>query len=197
MNAADEYDYDEARRRATESWIKEQIEDRLTRFYARRPRVFAVSGELHPDVAAWAARIGEGEPVGSLILTGNVGSGKTWTLWKIQETLICGGYRGSIEIRAAHELKRLIAPPVDTVTLDVLADADVMALDDVGSVRVSDWDADHLMALIDIRWSHRRATILTSNTTELRPLLGDRVASRLVHNATIVKLTGTDRRRAR
>ncbi|MEU8270157.1 ATP-binding protein [Sphaerisporangium sp. NPDC049002] len=196
MNPED-YDYDEARRRATESWIKEQIEDRLTRFYARRPRMFAVPGELHPDVAAWVDRVGQGEPVGSLVLTGNVGSGKTWTLWKIQETLIGGGYRGTVEIRAAHELKRLIAPPVDTAALDVLADADVMALDDVGSVRVSDWDADHLMALIDIRWSHRRPTILTSNTTELRPLLGDRVASRLAHNATTVKITGPDRRRGR
>jgi DNA replication protein DnaC len=194
---ADDYDYDEARRRATESWIKEQIEDRLARFYTRRPRVFATPGELHPDVAAWAARVGQGEPVGSLVLTGNVGSGKTWTLWKLHETLIRDGYRGSVEIRAAHELKRLIAPPVDTAALDVLAEADVMALDDVGSVRVSDWDADHLMALIDIRWSHRRATILTSNTTELRPLLGDRVASRLAHNATSVKITGADRRRGR
>lgn len=196
MNA-DDYDYDEARRRATESWIKEQIEDRLTRFYAKRPRVFAAPGELHPDVNAWAQRVGSGEPVGSLILTGNVGSGKTWTLWKIQETLIDGGYRGVVEIRAAHELKRLIAPPVDTVTLDVLAGADVMALDDVGSVRVSDWDADHLMAMIDIRWAHRRAMILTSNSTELRPLLGDRVASRLADGATVVKLTGADRRRVK
>jgi DNA replication protein DnaC len=38
----------------------------------------------------------------------------------------------------------MAAPPVDAEGLARLASADLLALDDIGAVRVSDWDADHL-----------------------------------------------------
>lgn len=196
MNPDEHYDYDAARREASELWLREQIAERLARFTARRPEVFAASGDLDPQIAAWANRFIRGER-GGLVIVGNVGSGKTWSLWKIQQTLIEAGFLGSVEIRAAHEMRRLIAPPIDESAIDQLADADVLAIDDVGSVRISDWDADHLMALVDTRWIHRRPTILTSNKTDLRTLLGERVASRLSDGAVIVKMVGVDRRRSK
>ncbi|MEV0831474.1 MULTISPECIES: hypothetical protein [Streptosporangiaceae] len=191
----DEYDYAAARRAASELWLREQIAARLERLAARRPPVFAAKGDLNPQIAEWANRFISGQP-GGLIIVGNVGSGKTWSLWKLQETLIEAGFLGTMEICAAHELRRLITPPVDEAALDRFADADIFAIDDIGSVRVSDWDADHIMRLIDIRWPYQRPTILTSNKPDLRELLAERVASRLSDGAMTVKILGTDRRRA-
>jgi DNA replication protein DnaC len=61
--------------------------------------------------------------------------------------------------------------------------------------RVNDWDAEHLHALIDTRWQHKRPTLLSSNTVDLKAILGPRAASRLVDGATLVQFTGHDRRR--
>src|SRR5690606_25220659 len=155
MSDEEPYDYEAARRAASELWLREQIAARLERFHAERPPVFAAPGELHADIAAWVKRCLDGEAA-NLILVGNVGVGKSWSLWKIKETLIGAGWLRSIEIRAAHELRRTCAPPVDEVELDLLREASLLALDDIGSIRVSDWDADNLMALVDDRWRHQR-----------------------------------------
>lgn len=194
MTNDDLYDYDAARREASELWLREQIQARLERFYAQRPPVFARQGDLHPEIAHWVKRFLTGESAG-LILVGTVGVGKTWSLWKIKETLIAAGWSRSIEVKAAHELKLITTPPVDEDAFKALEEASLLALDDVGSIRVSDWDADKLMALIDERWRFQRPTVLTSNTTKLKDLLGERVASRLADGATRVKMTGADRRR--
>ncbi|MET8985900.1 ATP-binding protein [Nonomuraea wenchangensis] len=196
MSDEEPYDYDAARRAASELWLREQVTARLKRFRAERPPVFATPGELHNDIAGWVKRYLDGEAF-NLILVGNVGVGKSWSLWKIKEALISAGWLRSVEIRAAHELKRTCAPPVDEVELDLLRQASLLALDDIGSIRVSDWDADNLMALVDDRWKHRRPTIITSNNPKLRDLLGERVASRLADGATVVMMTGPDLRRAR
>lgn len=188
------YDYEAARREASESALREQIQARMERFRAERPPVFARPGSLHPEIADWVKRFLAGERAG-LILVGNVGAGKTWSLWKIKELLIEAGWLRGIEIRAAHELKQIVAPPVDEYGLAKLANASLFGLDDVGSIRVSDWDADNLMALVDTRWQHQRPTIITSNNPKLRALLGERVASRLADQATVVKMTGSDLRR--
>lgn len=195
MSNEEPYDYDAARQAASELWLREQIQARLERFYAERPPVFAAPGLLNGDVADWVKRFLAGEAAG-LILVGNVGVGKSWSVWKIKESLIRAGWLRPVEIRAAHELKRITAPPVDEDELELLREASLLALDDIGSIRVSDWDADNLMALVDDRWKHRRPTVITSNNPKLRDLLGERVASRLAGGATVVKMTGDDQRRA-
>lgn len=194
MTDDEPFDYDAARRAASELWLQEQIQARLELFYAERPPVFATPGDLSPDIAQWVKRFAAGESAG-LILVGNVGVGKSWSLWKIKETLIKGGWFDGVEIKPAHELKRITAPPVDDTALAALTKVGLLALDDIGSIRVSDWDADNLMALLDDRWKYRRPTVLTSNNPKLRDLLGERVASRLADGATTVKMTGADRRR--
>ena len=159
-------------------------------------------GELHPDLATWAQRLLGGNP-GNLVITGNVGSGKSWSAWRIGEELLRHGYRGRIEITTAYRIRELAAPPADRDEIRRLAEADLLVLDDIGAVRVSDWDADHLYALIDDRWAHERPTVVITNTTArredgrsaLQALLGDRVASRLADGMTVVPITGTDRRR--
>jgi DNA replication protein DnaC len=184
---------DDERRERHALWVESQIEDRRERFLAKRPEVFAEQGDLCPDLDAWTQRFTAGK-AGNLALVGNVGGGKTWSLWKIGERLLDAGFLGRYDIVAAHRLKSLITPPVDETTLRAYTEANLLALDDVAAIRVSDWDSDKLYALLDERWERRRPTIISSNITALGEVLGERAASRFAHGVTVVRFTGPDRR---
>lgn len=184
---------DDERRERYALWVESQIEDRRARFLAKRPEVFAEPGDLCPDLDAWTQRFTSGK-AGNLALVGNVGGGKTWSLWKIGERLLDAGFLGRYDIVAAHRLKSLITPPVDETTLRAYTEANLLALDDVAAIRVSDWDSDKLYAMLDERWERRRPTIISSNITALGEVLGERAASRFAHGVTVVRFTGRDRR---
>ena len=177
-------------------------QDRLERFLGRRPAKFAIPGALDTRLAAWTQALAAGA-TGNLVITGNTGTGKSWSAWRIGEELLRSGWRGRVEIIGAYQLKTLAAPPIDTMRLAGLASAGLLVLDDVGAVRVSDWDADHLYGVVDERWANDRPTIVIANATAptepgksmLAVLLGERVASRIADNVTVVTLTGADRRR--
>ncbi|TMZ66965.1 hypothetical protein EMG21_28780 [Klebsiella pneumoniae] len=77
------------------------------------------------------------------------------------------------------------------------ATADLLALDDLGAQRVSEWDAGHLAGIINERSEHETPFIVTSNDGDLAPILGERSASRTRENTTVVVMTGTDRRELR
>ncbi|HEY5834655.1 ATP-binding protein [Streptomyces sp.] len=196
MTDYDPYDDAAAHAEAQASVRREQMERRLRLLFDRRPPVFAKPGDLAPDVQKWIEGYLAGER-GSLILVGTIGSGKTWSLWKTAETLVRAGWTGRFEIAAAHEVKEAADLPVDRNQLRIWREADLFALDEVGAQRVNDWDADALSVLIDKRWQHQRPTLITSNEADLKGLLGERSASRLVDGATLVRFTGADRRRTR
>lgn len=186
--------YTDAERREHHAmWVADEAEARMERLLAKRPAKFDRSGSLHPDLAAWSARFLAGD-IANVKIIGNVGSGKSWNLWRLALHLVHHGFLGRIEIIPAHKLKRLITPPVDLDALDKLAAADLLALDDVAAIRVSDWDADHLYGLFDDRWAADKPTIVASNLPVLGEVLGDRAASRLGDNLITVKITGPDRR---
>lgn len=72
----------------------------------------------------------------------------------------------------------------------------ILVLDDIGVENPTEWVRERLYTLIDYRYSHRRATILTSNCTlgELAGRLTPRIASRLAEMCTQVPIGGADRR---
>ncbi|MEV0993440.1 ATP-binding protein [Nonomuraea sp. NPDC050202] len=177
-----------------EQWHTEQTQHRLARLRAARPAAYNAPGLLHPDIAAWADKTAVGE-YGNLVIVGNIGVGKSWSVWTLADRMVAAGYRGRVEIVPARRLQRLITPPVDWTALDRLAKAGMLAIDDVGSVRIGDWDSDQIGALLDPRWEEHRPTILTSNQLDLRSMVGERVASRMSHRVTIVQMAGADRRR--
>lgn len=185
---------DEQRAAASDLAARERAAARLARLHKLRPPAFATPGTLHPDIAAWADQVAAGQ-YGNLVLVSGTGVGKSWSLWAVAERLTVAGWPGYIEIIPARKLRAIVAPPVDEAALDRLAAADILAIDDIGSMRISDWDSDHTGALLDARWEQQRPAALTSNQLDLRAILGDRASSRLVDHATTVQMTGPDRRR--
>jgi DNA replication protein DnaC len=186
---------DEIESEAAAIWLAERRERLVANLLKNRPAEMAAPGELHPDVAAWVSRLIAGGKQ-NLILAGPVGTGKTWTVWKAAEQAVRGGYEDLVIVTTAAHLRRIIAPATaDPLEFERYLAAGLLAIDDLATVRLSEWDMDHLGELIDIRWSWQRPTMVTSNKTDLASLLGPRISSRLAHNAVIVPMDGTDRRR--
>ncbi len=87
---------------------------------------------------------------------------------------------------------------------------DLLILDDLGAERPTEWTAEQLYSLVNRRWLEELPTIATTNLPPTRKsagdgyeghtleeVLGDRMFSRLVGGAALVRLSGPDRRRTR
>jgi DNA replication protein DnaC len=180
---------------AADLWRAERRERLTENLLAQRPAAFAEDGPLHTQLAEWADVLAAGE-ARNLILTGPVGTGKTWSVWHAAERAVRAGYEGLIAVTSAARFRRIVAPSTaDPREFERYTAAGLLALDDIGSVRLSEWDLDHLGELADARWSARLPTAITSNVTGLGKLLGPRISSRLADRALIVELDGPDRRR--
>lgn len=182
------------------AWLSEAQAEatsyRLEAFLDRRPAAFADLGELRPDVRTWMNNYLAGHH-GSLILTGEIGTTKTWHLWKLNETLIRSGWTGQFRIATTYDVKLATDRPIDQERLAAWREADLFAIDDLGARAVNDWTADAISELIDSRWQNRRPTLIATNLTgrEIRDVLGDRASSRLGDAATVAQFTGADRRK--
>lgn len=183
-----------------DAWLAEAqaeaVAHRLQAFLDRRPAAFADPGELRHDIRAWMDNYLAGHH-GSLILTGEIGTTKTWHLWKLNETLIRRGWRGHFRIATTYDVKLATDRPIDHERLASWREADLYAIDDLGARAVNDWTADAISELIDARWQNRRPTLIATNLTtpEIRTVLGDRAASRIGDGATVAQFTGADRRK--
>lgn len=196
MSAFDPYDDEGNLRRAQQSVLAELATQARDAFEARRPIEFADPGELDPRILPWIEQFQATGRSRALIIVGTIGAGKTWSLWKINETLVDLGWRGRCDIVDAYELKEATDRPVDWDLVTRWRHTDLLCIDDIGSQKLNNWDMDALHALIDHRRQHQKATVITSNTGDLRPLLGERVASRIAGGATAVVFDNNDRRRA-
>ena len=176
-------------------WVAERRERLVANLLAARPAAFAAAGELDCRLATWAHELAAGQER-NLILTGPVGTGKTWSVWHAAELAVRHGYEGAVAVCPAAKFRRIIAPATaDPREFGKLLATGLLALDDLGSVRLSEWDLDHLAEVADERWSAQLPTVITSNVTNIRGLLGPRISSRLADRALVVELDGPDRRR--
>ncbi len=80
---------------------------------------------------------------------------------------------------------------------NVLETADLVIWDDIASTKLSDYDVQQLLIIIDSRVSEGLANIYTGNITSheaLTKAVGDRLASRIWNRSTLVEFKGKDRR---
>jgi DNA replication protein DnaC len=169
--------------------------ERLARWDEGTPEVFAGDYPMHPDVAKWLAGFLEGRRTNLLLVSETPGTTKTWHCYRMMREAYLAGWAGSVRLLTAQQWKRAITPPLDYAELDRMAEVGLLILDDLGSARISDWDAENLLGVIDARWRHRRPTAVTSNVVDLRGMVGERIASRLAHDSVLIEFDGPDRRR--
>ena len=146
----------------------------------------------------------------SLLFTGGAGRGKTHLGVAILKTLL----RKSVPCLFVdfHELLSEIRSSYDEISqtseyeiLRPILNIEILLLDDLGSIRMTDWMQDTVFHIINLRYNHRKPLIVTSNLSmegsktsnqeTLQDRLGYRVVSRLYEMCTNVELDGPDYRK--
>lgn len=174
------------------------------------------------EVRSWYSAHQAGERM-NLLLFGGIGAGKTGLAWGLIRQLvedeidrfyaIPADERSRTEPHLAGtfvvwrdmlgEMRRMIGQHDDGALIERARMVPVLALDDVGAERPTDWARDELAQLVEERYQHQRPTIVTSNydPAELAKrlghddlVIGQRIVSRLCDGAVQVRFTGTDRR---
>lgn len=144
----------------------------------------------------------------SLYLYSNTtGNGKTsWAikiLLKYFDEVWCGNAftpRG-LFINVPHFL-RMVTENVTNPTQEfkelkqLLISIDLVVWDDIGATKLSDYDHKNLLSFIDQRILAEKANIYTGNLAgeHLPDALGQRLASRVYYESSVVELKGQDRR---
>lgn len=134
---------------------------------------FEFEGPLsHLDHAhTTARRFVEEYPVDKtgLLLVGNAGSGKTHLAVGIAKALIRQKGIECIFYDYADLLKQIqdsYNPSVQTTELGLLRpvfESEILVLDDLGSVRPTDWRWDTVRLIVNTRYNDSRTTIITTN----------------------------------
>lgn len=138
--------------------------------------------------------------VKTVMMMGQSGLGKTYLMHAMAKVLLERGQ--NVLMLSAYrflETARKAYFSGDTKDLDMLLDADVLMIDDLGAeplmenITITQW-----FNLINERQNHDRGTIVTTNLkeNELRERYTERIASRLLNNdAMVLHFIGDDVRR--
>jgi DNA replication protein DnaC len=179
-----------------------------------------------PGVRLAAGRFVEEYPLEKtgLLLIGPIGTGKTHLAVGIIQELVRGkgvsclfcDYRELLK-----EIQNSYNPSVQTTELEILRpvfEAEVLALDELGAVKPTEWVWDTVSHILNSRYNEKKTTIITTNFPNLPPgelqagrgssateaaryaarheTLGDRITermrSRVLEMCRVVQLDGAD-----
>jgi len=159
----------------------------------------------YAEVREWVHRyLADPEAVGTLLLTGPVGRGKTCeSVGALRGCLLDSAARGrrmTWQYARHTDLNAMLRPASDGSHLEALDQAcavDLLVVDDLGVGQYTDWAADSLYRIVDSRWSNERPMIITTNLLgeELAGVIGDRIASRLSEGTMVALIDTGDLRR--
>jgi DNA replication protein DnaC len=138
------------------------------------PEEFRRDVPFNPAVRQWVdAFVADPAGAGSLLLVGNLGTGKTHQAWQALRYGVVGCYRRRVRPTWAvvkHRQFNAVTRPAPNnaheAALARYCEVDLLLFDDLGASMVSDWGHDALHALIDARTEHRRPTLWTSNLAD-------------------------------
>ena len=187
---------------------RQRVEFAMNRWRAAAPHRYRDATCTHPGIAAWAdiAAADEHE-AGALLITGPLGTGKTHqafgALRRIAES---APTRFEAVATTAPDMFALLrpdgSPRGSEEEVRRLARIPLLLLDDVGAEKPSEWTEEATYRILNERYNACRPMVITSNLPvhsatghDLAARLGGRIASRLAEMATVVPMTGTDRRR--
>ena len=149
---------------------------------------------------SWLASFDAGDLSSGLpgpALWGAAGRGKTHTLVALCRKLITEKDLTVAWFSARSLLRELQGFDADAkAAWEGAVAVDVLALDDLGAQRQTDWRLDQLADLVDERYQHERPVVLATNypPSAWPDMLDARTASRLRGMTFPVELRGSDRR---
>lgn len=195
--AAEDADRDAA---AVQARVAQAVEDRVKRSGLPTRHHISLRGLEHPAEVLTAARhwVNHG---GGLLLTGDIGAGKTTiagaACWERLQT------RPVTWITAPLLFARLgsgLGTDGRDQALDILAGRHGLVLDDIDKARPTEYAAEQVFLAIDQRVEHSAPLLITTNLTpgdlaaRWPEPYGPAIASRLVGYCTVIPVPGGDRR---
>lgn len=166
---------------------------------SRDPESFRLLAEIKTDIVNF---VNNGESL--YIFSENTGNGKTsWAiklLLKYFDSIWAGnGFRVRGYFQHVPTLFNTLKDfsKSHEALKNTLATTDLVVWDDIASTKLSDYDAQQLLIIIDQRVSDGLANIYTGNLTSQEALIkavGQRLASRIWNMSTLVEFKGKDRR---
>lgn len=144
----------------------------------------------HNVIRAWLAG-----STTNLLLAGTAGTGKTYAAYAVLRAASRRGQWTWATTAGDHVAYSAFSGGQPRM-VERACRADVLLLDDLGAERTTDFAIEAIGNLVDERRREHRRTIITTNLgrDELVRRYGDRLVSRLGGGASIVVLTGPDRR---
>lgn len=150
----------------------------------------------------------------SLFVTGEFGTGKTHKAVAMLKAYVmslnCLEFREPfttkalfitvpellVALRASFNQKSQESQESEAALFARFCNVDFLVLDDIGVEKISDWVLQSLYVIINKRYSEQRQTIITSNLnlSELKQVIGERIASRIAGMCRVLTLKGQDRR---
>lgn len=78
-----------------------------------------------------------------------------------------------------------------------ILNADIVVWDDIGTKTITQFEAENLLSMIDVRMNDNKSNIFTSNMSneELYEVLGQRLASRVINFSEVKEFKGMDKRK--
>lgn len=134
----------------------------------------------------------------NLVTTGEVGTGKSYATVAALRERVARGDR--VWWLPAKAFLALLRPDGDPRAMERACTVPVLALDDLGEERRTEWTAEQIDTVVETRWNRELPIVATSNHQPgrrgtLLEALGERAHSRLVGSgAVVLHITGPDRR---
>lgn len=187
----------------------EQQTLRMASLLKRTPPRYARSDTDHPDLIAWAHQLRELDAARSrdqayrgpsLLISGATGTGKTHGAFAALRRYVSAGGERRVTAIPCADLYAALRPRSghdSEAAYASFATAAVLFVDDLGAAKSSDWTDEITYRLINHRYNHELATLITTNIPpqSLGTELGERISSRLAQMCRVVVLKGDDRRR--
>ena len=166
---------------------------------SRDPKAFKLLADIKDDIFNF---VSNGESL--YIFSEYTGNGKTsWSIKLLLKYFDCIWAGNGFRVRGYFQHVPTLFNTLKDFSKshealkNTLETADIVVWDDIASTKLSDYDIQQLLIIIDSRVSEGLSNIYTGNITSheaLTKAVGDRLSSRIWNLSTLVEFKGKDRR---